>query len=471
MNRDERFDDDDVLGGGGLSEADALLRKLPIRKDDEEAGNANSHKRGHSEFSFFRAAKPGMHRRRPSSRMFDSLQYIAEDVQDAAHQIRDAFVEELQDADQGRTTFLETGFMRNLSVLPDDLEILYEELPGGLLDDEDENGEPQEEKFSIMPYLSLLAAVLAISSNSTALSLQTGVTPALKLYWRMTAVSIVLSGFALRSWFWVKTEDGVVAGLPKLSIGQWTTMLCAVTCYVAQNLCFMTALKYTSIGNTVLFANTQAVLLLAGKALTGTPLVWPEIIGAIMAFGGAMLCATDEGRDEAKTGEDATMALLGDGLAMMSALLGVGYLTFAKAVRPTTTVVSFMFIMMTSGSFLVLGYMAVTRDHISFSMHPNHGLFGWLLVDDFNRFGVEVWIVLVCSLIGTMGFVRSMQYFDSIIIAVATLLEPMIASIIAYIMHVGVLPGLQGWLGNVLVIAGTFAVVYPAAAKGESSGH
>jgi drug/metabolite transporter (DMT)-like permease len=476
MDRHERFDDED---GVGLREGDSLLRKLPVRKDDrqdeEEEGkksNAapaasivkNKHRRGHSEFSFFRRSTDSSsrgHRRRASSRIFDSLENIVEDAQATVHDIRDAWVEEMQDADQGRTTFLETTVMRNLSILPDDLGVLYEELPGGLLDEEDEEAETPT--FSIMTYLSLLAAVLAISSNSTALSLQVGVTPALKLFWRMTAVSLVLVGFAGRA-FWKE-------GFPKLSNGQWTTLICAVTCYVTQNLCFMTALNYTSIGNTVLFANTQAVLLLAGKALTGTQLVWEEIVGATIAFGGAVLCATDEGRDVAKTGEDAQLAMFGDVLAMASALLGVGYLTFAKAVRPATSVVAFMFMMMTSGSFLVLGYMAVTGERFSFSTHRNHGLFGWMLIEDLDRFWVEVWIVVVCSLIGTMGFVRSMQYFDSIIIAVATLLEPMIASIIAYIMHVGVLPGPQGWVGNVLVILGTFAVVYPAATKGESSGH
>lgn len=70
--------------------------------------------------------------------------------------------------------------------------------------------------------------------------------------------------------------------------------------------------------------------------------------------------------------------------------------------------------------------------------------------------------MLVCNLVGTMGFVRSLRYFDSIIIAVATLLEPMLASIIAFSMGVGELPGLQGWIGNLLVALGTLAVVYPS---------
>lgn len=55
-----------------------------------------------------------------------------------------------------------------------------------------------------------------------------------------------------------------------------------------------------------------------------------------------------------------------------------------------------------------------------------------------------------------------MAYFDNIIIAVATLLEPMLASFIAHSFGVGELPGLMGWAGNALVAAGTICVIYPA---------
>ena len=63
------------------------------------------------------------------------------------------------------------------------------------------------------------------------------------------------------------------------------------------------------------------------------------------------------------------------------------------------------------------------------------------------------------------GFVRAMQYFDNIIIAVATLLEPMIATLIAVAIGVGELPGPLGWAGNLLVILGTLGVVYPSMDK------
>ena len=53
-----------------------------------------------------------------------------------------------------------------------------------------------------------------------------------------------------------------------------------------------------------------------------------------------------------------------------------------------------------------------------------------------------------------------MQYFSNLVISVATLLEPIVAALTAVALGVGALPGLTGWIGYILVIAGTLAVVY-----------
>jgi len=53
-----------------------------------------------------------------------------------------------------------------------------------------------------------------------------------------------------------------------------------------------------------------------------------------------------------------------------------------------------------------------------------------------------------------------MQYFDSLVIAVAGLMQPVVAEFVAFFIGVSFLPGLLGWLGNLLVFGGTIAVVY-----------
>lgn len=58
-----------------------------------------------------------------------------------------------------------------------------------------------------------------------------------------------------------------------------------------------------------------------------------------------------------------------------------------------------------------------------------------------------------------------MHYFSNLVISVATLMEPVVAELTAVALGVGTFPGLMGWVGNILVIIGTLAVVYRPTAK------
>jgi drug/metabolite transporter (DMT)-like permease len=317
-------------------------------------------------------------------------------------------------------------------------------------------------------------------------------------------------------------------GIPKLHVGQLVTFGLSVVCYSTHALLFVMALQYTSIANTVIYANSQALLLVLGKAFTGVPVVWMEGFGVFWAFCGAILCSKDSEQPASSmmktttTSGDANPimslamsamingstilfnnssssnasffynntnttsaftiptthttssslqphvlmhsydhAYLGDLLASGSAAAGVAYLTFAKAIRPHVPVTVFMFMVMWLGSFLILLFMLAIGTPLSLDQDPYHGIFGWLTLQE-HRLEIIVWIAVVCNVLGTMGFVRAMEYFDNLIIAVATLLEPMTAAFIAYAFGVGLLPGPLGWMGNIMVATGTFCVVYPS---------
>jgi drug/metabolite transporter (DMT)-like permease len=107
---------------------------------------------------------------------------------------------------------------------------------------------------------------------------------------------------------------------------------------------------------------------------------------------------------------------------------------------------------------------------LSFSRQVSHGLWGFLNWR-WDRLPLELYMVLVCNLMGAMGYVRAMKYFDNLVIAVATLMEPVVASLMAHLLHVGLLPGIIGWTGNLLVAAGTLAVIYPTVGKGGDASH
>jgi drug/metabolite transporter (DMT)-like permease len=228
----------------------------------------------------------------------------------------------------------------------------------------------------------------------------------------------------------------------------------------------------TSIGNAVIGANSQALLLVMAKVVTGQEVVWMEGFGVLIAFAGCILCSGDEAHDKAKDDDPSTSgstAIIGDLLALGSAATGVCYLTFAKAVRNHMSVTVFMFMVMCTGCFLCFIYIASSSIEWSLDNNPQTGLFGWMTLVNQQVF-ILLYIAVVCNVVGTMGFVRAMEYFENIIIAVATLLEPMIATLIAFALGVGDLPGTFGWIGNFLVAVGTLGVVYPSMKDGKGGG-
>ena len=475
MNRHEdnlwgKSSDDE--GGREQTEADPLLLPQTQQESDD---TRPKHRKVKSLWTIptGMARKPRGHHRHKSSlgQLADtfrsSMGTIAEGMQAESELVSGTFLRELQDAHEGRTFFLDMSMTRSLSLLPESLPSLLEETIGsGVPTVAEKDGEAMQaaeveaiatgamqipslpEKpicTALGPYLALLSAVLAVSSSGTALKTLHGVKPALKLYWRMTATYLVLSFFAIKTMIvhykqrqkqWATGELGNGhmissrwAFFPPLTMLQWVTFFCATFCYSAHTLLFITALEYTSIGNAVIGANSQAILLILGKLLVGQRVVLLEGIGVLIAFAGCVLCSMDEAKDSDQGTSSSSSAIIGDVLAFASGAMGVGYLTFAKAVRPYLPVTVFMFLVMLIGSFLILLFMVVTEhpSKLSLSNDPFVGLFGWMNLSH-HRLFILLHIAVVCNVLGTMGFVRAMQYHDNVIIAVATLLEPMIAT-------------------------------------------
>ena len=416
------------------------------------------------------------------------MEIINEGVQEETRILHETWKAELEEGDRGNRFFLDMSITRSLSVLPDDILEFAHEAVENLSERDSSTFNPLlSETPTIIPhtpeaslgsYAALLSAVLAVSSNATALAMLHDVHPALKLFWRMTAVATVLSFFALKTM--IKRYREEEQFFPKLTPSQWLTFGAAAVCFFVHTLLAFTALTLTSIGNAVIGANSQALLLVLGKLLTGQEVVFLEGLGVLLAFGGCILCAGDEAHGDGNDdkGEDGAVAadtkkaLMGDMMALGSAVFGVCYLTFAKSVRSHISVTVFMFMVMLSGCVLCLLYMTLIQVGYTLDNDPRTGLFGWLTLINHHAF-IVLYIAVICNVVGTMGFVRAMEYFDNIIIAVATLLEPMIATLIAFALGVSGLPGTFGWIGNFLVAVGTLGVVYPSVNKpgGGGGGH
>ena len=438
-----------------------------------------------------------------------SAEAIAGEMQDAA----DAFIEELHMADEEEDKYfiLEMQLTRNLSILPADV-VDASEMVNARADRECEKCSKCPSQFNsckfpsdieraghqapsektalivqgskdsdsvdtmegfkkpevstgvpISAFVLLASAVLALSAIGPLLQMQDNVGSTMKVVWRTSATSCLLFPLAAHS---VYTE-----GVPQLTRSQWFELFIASGSYAALCVFFVWSLNYTAVGNAVILSNSQALMLLVGKVFVGTRVSTMEGTGALVAFVGAVLCSKSSSEASNGTAGGAMMALLGDLFALLSALAGVAYLVFAKAVRPTMNVYVFMFVVMSIGSLQTLIFLFAAGEPVSFDADLAHGVFGWTRFEA-DRLPLEIAMALVCNCFGALGYVKAMHYFDNLVISVAALMEPVVAEFLSFFLNGGSLPDWIGWLGNILVACGTLAVVYqPPGEKSAAHSH
>jgi len=108
----------------------------------------------------------------------------------------------------------------------------------------------------------------------------------------------------------------------------------------------------------------------------------------------------------------------------------------------------------------------MSGEHVTFSFDANHGVFGWLNLTT-DRLALELYMVLSCNFLGTMGYVAVLKYFDSVVVSTVMLMEPVCAALFGFWADLDPLPGPQTWLGDVIVTVGSALVIYSGSKKTE----
>jgi drug/metabolite transporter (DMT)-like permease len=132
------------------------------------------------------------------------------------------------------------------------------------------------------------------------------------------------------------------------------------------------------------------------------------------------------------------------------------YLVSAKKLRAEVDVTVLMCGIFFVSVLLHFPVFSLLGTDFEFSRDPTIGLFGWL---DASRFLSETYVVIVCTLVGTLGYVAVMKYFDPIVVSVVMLVEPTIANLMGVAAGVDALPGVLTVIGSLLVVAGTLLVI------------
>ncbi|KAF4316977.1 hypothetical protein BBO99_00005449 [Phytophthora kernoviae] len=354
------------------------------------------------------------------------------------------------------TLYKRPGLLRRLSSLPTDVKDIAVETV------ELRNGTMElqllvKRQVPFIGYVLLLAALFTISSMGAALDLQRNVDPFMKLFWRTTASLLVffpLAGAALYD-----------QGLPQFTTRNMFLFLTCSLSYAVFLMTFLWSLSHTSIDHAYIFNNCHSLLMVVGRLLLGRYVSQFEGLGtAIGVIGGALTTLDHQQLSASDTGV-VEVSLAGDLVALLGAVGGALYLITAKKLRLEMDI-SLLFVgMFTMLTLLLFPMFSLLEIPFEASRDPVVGLFGWL---DPSRAASEAYIVLVCTLVGTLGYVAVMKYFAPIVVSVVMLMEPVLAAFMGVAVGVDVFPGLLTIIGSLLIIAGTVLVIMSNTSKTQT---
>lgn len=304
-------------------------------------------------------------------------------------------------------------------------------------------------KVPTIGYVVLLFALIAISSVGVALDMETGVTPYLKLLWRNSFVFLI-------------TLPLTIFYVPKDSKPIWTRhlvleMIIAGISYAFFIGSYVVSLSLTSVGHATLFNNAHSLLIVLIKLLTGRTVLLFEGIGAVIGVLGGACTTMDTVSGEEITGKTSPTAI-GDFVALIGALGGAVYLIYAKKMRSKMHILVFLNALTCISTCVLFFTILLRKERLELSMDSHYGIFGWIN-PRFDRIGVALYLIFVCDLIGTTGYVTAMKYFEPIVISIVCLLEPIVATLMGILTGVDSIPGTLTVIGASLVLLGTFFVI------------
>ena len=283
----------------------------------------------------------------------------------------------------------------------------------------------------------LAVAVLAVSSAGAVFMLMSDVTPLLRASWRLQATSIVLLPFfiwQLRhesfhwNWnnFWIILGSGICLWI---HFGSWVW-----------------SLDHTSLAHSLLFVTAHPLIIVSGMAVMRMkPHRW-ETWGALIGVFGAILAVQDAG-----TG---TVTIIGDVAAFVGAIAIVGYLAAGRYLRGVKQMPLFLYAFpVTAIAAVLLTIHAVFAENATLgSAVPDTSVFGW---SDVSWIILVTYLALGPGLAGHTGINASLRWLPPLVISVSVVMEPLLGSVIGWILGVQSIPDMWTWMGGPFMIAGT----------------
>ena len=300
-------------------------------------------------------------------------------------------------------------------------------------------------------WLIMGVALFAVSSAGAVFEMIEGVGGLSKAAWRLQATSLVLlPGFMVQ---YARAEDSL-----KL---QWKNSMHLLT---ASGIClalhfgtWLMSLDRTTLTHSLLFVTAHPLVIIIGLWLLRKPATKMQSIGALVGFIGAAVVV---GGGASETG----VSLYGDFLAFLGAVTVVGYLAIGRMVRGWMPLFLYAF-PVTLVSAIALTAWAILSEGLTFDLDDMTGAFGWISVTWILYVG---YLALGPGLLGHTGINAVLRWIPPLTISMMLIMEPVIGSIIGWIVGVDSIPQIWTLIGGVLMVSGLALVTFDSESEEAS---
>lgn len=204
------------------------------------------------------------------------------------------------------------------------------------------------------------------------------------------------------------------------------------------------SLYHTSVASaSVLVTMSPLFLALLGYVFLRERLSFPVVAGIVVAVLGAVLIGLGDAAAEPVGG---SAAWLGNSLALFAALLVSFYLLIGRVVRQKTSWLAYVFPL----------YCVVALTATVLALVMGTPLFGY----EWGFYGLCSLMALGPQIVGHGSFNYAVRFFPAAILGLLSLVEPVGASVMAYLLF-GETPGLLALVGMaVVLVAIAFSILY-----------
>lgn len=280
-------------------------------------------------------------------------------------------------------------------------------------------------------------ALFAVSSAGAVFELIDGVAGLTKAAWRLQATSLVLLPGFLVQYYRADVE------LRESWKGSLGLLAASGVCLALHFGTWLMSLDHTTLTHSLLFVTAHPLVIIVGLWLLRRPATRMQSLGAAVGFAGAAVVVGGGGGE-------AGVSLYGDLLAFAGAVTVVGYLAIGRTVRGWMPLFMYAF-PVTFISAILLTIWAVQVEGLAFNFDEFSGAFGWLST---VWLGYVAYLALGPGLAGHTGINAVLRWIPPLVISMVLILEPVIGSLIGWVIGVDTIPGAWTLIGGGLMVAG-----------------